>query len=84
MQIYRLLVKIKDDFPDADAKGKADRLHSELKNDVTKFKDLASKESDGPFRRRGGDVGFVPGLGKPGLDETVVTKAFSMSLEQAQ
>ena len=82
VQIYRLLVKVKDDRPDADAKAKADRLYSELKGDVSKFKDLASQESDGPFRRRGGDVGFVPKTGKPGLDETVVTKAFTMSLEQ--
>ncbi|MEC8382378.1 MAG: peptidylprolyl isomerase [Myxococcota bacterium] len=82
VQIYRLLVKVKDDRPDADAKAKAERLHSELKSDVTKFKDLASQESDGPFRRRGGDVGFVPKTGKPGLDEMVVSKAFTMSLEE--
>ena len=27
-------------------------------------------------------MGFVPKTGKPGLDETVVTKAFTMSLER--
>ena len=84
VQIYRLLVKVKDDRPDADAKAKADRLYSELKGDVSKFKDLASQESDGPFRRRGGDVGFVPKTGKPGLDETVVTKTFTMKSRAAE
>lgn len=82
VQVYRLLVKIKSDRPDADALAKAQRLHSEIKSDVTRFKDVASKESDGPFRRRGGDVGFVPKTGKPGLDNAVVEKAFSMSVEE--
>ena len=48
--------QVKDDRPDADAKAKADRLYSELKGDVSKFKDLASQESDGPSD--GGGDGF--------------------------
>lgn len=82
VQIYRVLVKIKTDRTDAEAKSKADRLYTELSRDTTKFKDIASKESEGPFRRRGGDVGFVPKTGKPGLDEGVIEKAFEMKVEE--
>ena len=41
-----------------------------------------SKHSEDPYRRRGGDVGFVPKTGKPGLDPEIVDKAFAMEVEQ--
>ena len=43
---------------------------------------MATKISEGPYRRRGGDVGFVPRDGKPGLDEVIVEKAFTMKKGQ--
>ena len=32
----------------------------------SKFRDIAKEESESPYKRRGGDVGFVPKTGKPG------------------
>jgi parvulin-like peptidyl-prolyl isomerase len=81
VQIYRILIKVNDKRPEAEAKSKAEGVYKKLKKDPSKFKDLASQESEDPYRRRGGDVGFVPKKGKPGLDEEVVTKAFSMRVE---
>lgn len=80
VQIKRILIKVKDDRPDADAKAEADRIRAEVVKDPDSFKDLAAKHSEDPYRRRGGDVGFVAESGKPGLDEGVVSKAFTMQV----
>lgn len=82
VQIKRILIKVNDDRPDADAKAEATRIRKELAADSTRFKELASQFSEDTYKRRGGDVGFVPRTGKPGLDEDVVTKAFEMNVEQ--
>lgn len=80
VQIKRILIKIKDDRPDADAKAEAERLRAEVVKNPDDFKELASKHSEDPYRRRGGDVGFVARTGKPGLDDAVVEKAFTMNV----
>ena len=69
-------MKITEDRPDADAQAKADRLYSQIRKDTSKFRDIAKEESESPYKRRGGDVGFVPKTGKPGLDQEIVDKAF--------
>lgn len=80
VQIKRILIKVSDERPDADAKGLAEKLRKELSGNKDKFKELAAKNSEDPFRRRGGDVGFVAKTGKPGLDDEVVAKAFTMGV----
>ena len=82
VQIKRILIKVDDDTDDAAAKAKADDLRGQLKKDTDRFKELAAKNSEDPFRRRGGDVGFVAQTGKPGLDDAVVAKAFEMNVGQ--
>lgn len=82
VQIKRILIKVDDDTDDAAAKAKAEDLRAQLKKDSDKFKELAAKNSEDPFRRRGGDVGFVAKSGKPGLDDAVVAKAFEMNVGQ--
>jgi peptidyl-prolyl cis-trans isomerase C len=81
VQVYSILIKVNDDRTEADAKAKADRIYTELKKDPSKFREVATKESENPYKRRGGDVGFVPKEGKPGLDSAIVEKAFSMKVE---
>ena len=80
VQIKRILIKTSTDKDDATAKAEAERLHAEIKADPSKFSDVAKASSEGPYKRRGGDVGFVPADGKPGLDEAVVTEAFKLSV----
>ena len=81
VQIKRILIKITDDRPDADALAEASRIRKEVAADPKQFKDLAGKYSEDPYRRRGGDVGFVPKIGKPCLDPEIVDKAFAMDVE---
>jgi peptidyl-prolyl cis-trans isomerase C len=81
VQIYSILVKVTDDRPDAEAQAKAERLYSQIRKDTSKFRDIAKEESESPYKRRGGDVGFVPKTGKPGLDQELVDKAFEMNVE---
>lgn len=80
-QIKRILVKITDERPEADAKTEIDGIHAKLSADIKQFKELAAKHSEDPYRRRGGDVGFVPRSGKPGLDQAVVDKAFELDVD---
>ena len=81
VQIKRILIKVSDDRSDSDAKKEATRLQGELKKDPSQFKALASAHSEDPYKRRGGDVGFVPKSGKPGLDQAIVDKAFTLDVE---
>ena len=39
---------------------------------------MAIKHSDDPYKRRGGDLGFISREGKPGIDPVIVEKAFAM------
>lgn len=82
VQIKRILIKISDQRPDAAAETEAKRIVAELSKAPDSFKDLASKFSEDPYRRRGGDVGFVAQTGKPGLDPAVVDKAFTMKVNE--
>ena len=82
VQIKRILVKINKDRVEDEALALAKEVHGKLRGDPSKFKDLAAKHSEDPYRRRGGDVGFVPRSGKPGLAQAVVDKAFSMGVEE--
>ena len=82
VQIKRILIKVSDERPDADAKKLADTVHADLVKKPDSFKDLAEKNSEDPYRRRGGDVGFVAKTGKPGLDQAVVDKAFELQNNQ--
>ena len=78
VQIQRILIKIKADQDEATAQAKAQRIYDRLSGNADKFKSVAEELSEGPYARRGGDVGFVSSKGKPGLVQEVVDKAFAM------
>lgn len=81
VQIKRILIKVTDERPDDKAKAEAERIRGEVAKKPDSFKDLAAKFSEDPYRRRGGDVGFVPRSGKPGLDPEIVNKAFEIPVD---
>lgn len=81
VQIKRILIKVSDERPDDKAKAEAERIRADLVKKPDTFKDVASKFSEDPYRRRGGDVGFVPRTGKPGLDPEIVNKAFEIPVD---
>ena len=82
VQIRRILVVENEDRDAAAAKAEAGRLHAEVVASPERFREVAAKFSDGSFKRRGGDMGFVPKSGKPGVDQLLVDKAFSMETNE--
>jgi peptidyl-prolyl cis-trans isomerase C len=79
VQIKKILVKVSDERPEAQAKAMAEKARAEVAgNPKDTFKDVAAKYSEDTYRRRGGDVGFVAADGKAGLDPDIVKKAFAM------
>lgn len=79
VQLRRILIL---ESEDTDGKAEAQRLHGEVTETPGRFRELAAKFSEGDFKRRGGDMGFIPRSGKPGVDMTLVDKAFSMETDQ--
>lgn len=77
VDIRRILIKTTAPT-DAEAKDRAEKIRRELLRHPDQFAEYAQKYSEDPYRRRGGDVGFVAREGKPGLDPMIVEKAFSM------
>ncbi len=82
VQIKDILVKIQPGQDEAAAKKEADRIRGEVQAKPDSFKDLAIKYSQGPYARRGGDLGFVSQKGKPGIDQKIVDEAFKMEKDQ--
>lgn len=80
VQIKRIFVRVSEERSAADAKKLADDLRGQAKANPSKFGDIASEHSEDPYRRRGGDLGFVGRDGKPGIDQAVVDKAFAMKV----
>lgn len=81
VQVRRILFRIREDRDDAATKAAAMQVYAELRKDPRLFSELASKHSDGPYKRRGGDLGFVSREGKPGVDAEVIEKAFGMQVD---
>lgn len=80
VQIKRILIRVNETRTDDEAKALAVDVRGQIAPDPkTKFKEAASTYSEDPYKRRGGDVGFVSASGKPGLDDAIVTKAFELN-----
>lgn len=82
VQVKRIFVKAGDQRSADEAKKIAEDLRKQVASNPSKFGDVASQHSEDPYRRRGGDLGFVGKDGKPGIDQAVIDKAFTM--EQGQ
>jgi peptidyl-prolyl cis-trans isomerase C len=80
VQIKRIFIRVGPDRADADAKALAQQIYKDVTKDPAKFGDIAAEKSEDPYRRRSGDLGFVGKDGKPGIDASVVDKAFGMNV----
>ncbi len=78
VQIKRILLKITDSRPREEARTTAEDLAEQISANPTSFKALAQENSQGPYARRGGDLGFVGQKGKPGIDQILIDAAFEM------
>jgi peptidyl-prolyl cis-trans isomerase C len=82
VQLKRILLRVSPERDDAATKALADEIYAEVTRDPRLFNEIASKRSEGPYARRGGDLGFISREGKPGVDPEVVEKAFTMKVEE--
>lgn len=78
VQVKRIFVAITDERPDAAAQARAAELATRARANPEAFRELATENSDGPFARRGGEIGYLDREGKPGLPEAVTLRAFGM------
>lgn len=78
VQIKRILLKSGENRSDDEAHRLAFAAFERVRADPERFADVAAEVSEDPYRRRGGDVGFVSREGKPGLDPALVEAAFRM------
>jgi len=78
VQVKRILLKVTDSRPREEARTLAEDLQGQIAANPTSFKALAQEHSQGPYARRGGDLGFVGQKGKPGIDQTLIDAAFDM------
>jgi len=79
VQIKRILIRVSDTRPEEEALALANQVRGEIAPDPkANFKEAAATYSEDPYKRRGGDVGFVSRQGKPGLDTAIVEKAFEL------
>jgi parvulin-like peptidyl-prolyl isomerase len=81
VQVKRILIRVTPERTEAEARSETERIRTEITADSARFRELASEYSEGPYKRRGGDIGFVAREGKPGLDPTIVEKAFSLEVD---
>lgn len=78
VQIRRILVGFGDERTREEAQAIIDDALKRIKRDVGLFTEIASEISEDAYRRRGGDLGFVPLEGKPGIDPKVAEVAFDL------
>ena len=78
IQLKRSLIRVNDDRTAEEARAEAQRIHAEIAEDPSRFRQLASEFSEGPYKRRGGDIGYVGRDGKAGLDQDVVERGFEL------
>ncbi|MBN2799339.1 MAG: peptidyl-prolyl cis-trans isomerase [Deltaproteobacteria bacterium] len=82
VQIKRIFIKAGEARTADEAEALATEIRGKVVADQSTFKELATKHSEDPYRRRGGDLGFVAKDGKPGVDQAVVDKAFGLEVNQ--
>jgi parvulin-like peptidyl-prolyl isomerase len=82
VQVLRLFIRSGRDRTAEEAAALAEDLYLRIQADPTQFKAIAAEHSEDPYRRRGGDLGFMSREGKPGIDPLVVEKAFELDVDQ--
>lgn len=81
IQIKRIFIKISPDRSEEDAKTLTTQLRAQIKRGAD-FRDIAAEHSEDPYKRRGGDLGYVSREGKPGVDPAVIARAFELEMDE--
>ena len=80
LQVHRIFVRVRPDRGEAAARELVEGLRAQIVANPDVFEDLASEHSEDPYRRRGGDLGYISAEGKPGVPPEVVDKAFELDV----
>jgi hypothetical protein len=80
VHVKRIFVAISNQRPAPEAESIAKALFAQVSGAPDTFRDVASESSDGPFKRRGGDLGYISDDGKPGIPSEVTNRAFKMEV----
>lgn len=78
VQIKRIFLKVGEERSLEKAMALAKDLRGKIMSNRDTFKDLALEYSEDPYKRRGGDLGYISVEGKPGIDPLVVSTAFGL------
>lgn len=76
-QIHHILVPMDNTDPD-EARRLMQDIRQQVLEDPMRFAPLAHAHSASPYKRRGGDLGYVAREGKPGVPDEVVEVAFAL------
>lgn len=82
IQIKRIFIKTGSTRTDEEARAIADEAHARVTAKPDSFQDVAAEISEDPYKRRGGDIGYVSHEGKPGVEQEVIDRAFDMAVGQ--
>lgn len=82
VQVKRIFLRIGPERDKQAALNLAADIRNQLVAQPERFKELAVQHSDGPYKRRGGDLGYLSSEGKPGIDDDVVAEAFKLDVGQ--
>jgi parvulin-like peptidyl-prolyl isomerase len=82
VQVKRIFLQVGEERTQEEANTLAAKLKKDLTARPDSFKDLAAEHSDDPYKRRGGDLGYLSKDGKPGIDPGVIEKAFALPLNK--
>jgi parvulin-like peptidyl-prolyl isomerase len=80
VQVRRIFVKMGAARSPEEAKALIGELHAKVIANPEGFAEVASESSEDPYRRRGGDLGYLAREGKPGIDQAVVDQAFELAV----
>jgi peptidyl-prolyl cis-trans isomerase D len=76
-QVKRILIRPRDGEDGAAAEERAKQVRKALEGEgAGDWNSLAAKHSSGPYKDRGGDLGYVGNTERPGVDPAVITRAF--------
>lgn len=78
VQIKRIFLPVDADHAEAARIAEMNGYRAIIAKDPEQFKSLATQHSQDPYKRRGGDLGYVTREGKTGVDPAVVEKAFTL------
>jgi parvulin-like peptidyl-prolyl isomerase len=78
VQIKKVFIAIDARRTEAQAIARANEVRAKIVAEPGKFKELAAEYSEDTWKRRGGDLGYVPKTGQAGVEPAVIEAAFAL------